>query len=181
MTHLHTYENRSQYRDWKTRTVELEGCQYTMKYCPETEEIIVQQPTKTLVGYRKTIGNHFPEIINYDGVGLEPEIAQMLIMERPKGRHYIDGSGDDVRMPRCMTAVKEVELSGNKFILSYNWDTDLIVIHIPEIEVSARRSTIEFGIHELKVLHGGRLMEDIQMFMFECAEDDLGFNPEDVF
>lgn len=181
MTHLHTYENRSQYRDWKTRTVELEGCTYMMKYSPYTEEIIVNQPAKTLVGYRKTIGNHFPEIINYDGVGLEPEIAQMLIMERPKGMRYKNGDGADARMPRCMTAVKEVELGGNKFILSYNWDTDLMVIHIPEIEVHARRSTIEFGVHELKVLHGGRLMEEIQVFMFECTEDDLDFNPEDVF
>lgn len=181
MTHLHKYENRSPYRDWKTQIVELEGCRYTIKYCPETEEIIVHQPAKTAVGYRKTIGNHFPEIVAYDGVGLEPDIAQMLIVERPKGMRSKDGSSDDVRMPKCMTAVKEVKLSGNTFLLSYNWDTDLIVIHIPEIEVSYRRSTISQGIHELKVLHGGRLMEEIQIFMFECAEDDLGFNPEDVF
>ncbi len=170
-------------KNWKHRTVELEGCQYLIKYSPETEQIIVHQPAKTIVGYRKTIGNHYPEILAYDGVGLEQHIAQMLIMERPKGVSYIDGTGDDVRMAKCMTAVKHVNLSGNTFILSYNWDTDLIVIHIPEIVTDTLPSTITVGINELKVLNGGRLLEEIQMFAFEHSptNDELDFNPSDVF
>lgn len=161
--------------------MELEGCRYTVRYCPETEEITVIQPAKTVVGYRKTIGNHYPETVAYDGVGLEESIAQMLVMERPKGRHVIDGNGVDVKMPRCMTAVKEVELSGNTFILSYDWDTDLIVIHIPEIEVHTRRLTISVGLTELKVLHGGRLLEEINGFVHGFLNDALDFNPADVF
>ena len=175
MVHSHTHKN------WKHRTVELEGCQYLIRYLPETEQIIVHQPAKTIVGYRKTIGNHYPETLAYDGVGLEQDIAQMLIMERPKGVSYIDGTGDDVRMPKCMTAVKHVELSDNTFILSYNWDTDLIVIHIPEIVTDTLTSTITVGTNQLQVLHSGRLIDEIHEFVFEMQEDDLDFNPEEFF
>jgi hypothetical protein len=168
-------------KNWKHRTVELEGCQYLIKYSPETEQIIVHQPAKTIVGYRKTIGNHYPEILAYDGVGLEQHIAQMLIMERPKGVSYTDGTGDDVRMPKCMTAVKHVDLSGNTFILSYNWGLDLLVIHIPEIVTQTLTSTIAFGTNELKVLHNQRLLAEINEFVWEMQEDDLSFNPEDFF
>lgn len=175
MAHSYTSKN------WKHRTVELEGCQYLIKYSPESEQIIVHQPAKTIVGYRKTIGNHYPEILAYDGVGLEQDIAHMLIMDRPKGVSYIDGTGDDVRMPKCMTAVKHVDLSGNTFILSYNWGLDLLVIHIPEIVTQTLTSTITFGTNELKVLHGGRLLDEINEFVWEMQEDDMSFNPEDFF
>ena len=125
-------------KDWKKQTVELEGCHYTLKYNHRKEELIVHQPPKTVVGYRKTIGNHYPEICAFGGVGLEQDIAQMLIMERPKGVNYKDGTGDDVRMPKCMTAVKSVELSGNTFTLSYNWNTDLIIPIIGKGECVSR-------------------------------------------
>ena len=175
MQHTYTHKN------WKKLTVLLEGCGYTISYNPETEKIIVHQPAKVIVGYRNTIGNHFPEIRAYDGIGLEPALAQMLIMEKPKSQHLIEGDGTDVRMPKCLTTVKKVELGGSTFTIAYDWNTDLIAINVPELEVHTHRKVLEVGISELRVLHGGRLLEEIKSFIFAVHQDELGFNPEDVF
>jgi len=175
MTHLPT-------KRWNKQSVELEGCSYTIEYCPQTEEIVVTQPAKVIVGYRKTIGDHHPEVCTYMGVGIETEIARLLIMERPKGQGpLVDGQGDNVRMPKCLTTTKDIDLNGSTFSIAYDWNTDLIVIKVPELVTHKYRNTLEVGHSELKVLHNGRLLEEIQMFVFEYGNDQLDFNPEDVF
>lgn len=169
-------------KHWNRQTVELEGCSYTIEYCPQTEEIVVHQPAKVIVGFRKTIGNHHPEVCTYGGMGIETEIAQLLIIERPKGKGpLVNGAGDDVRMPKCLSAIKNIDLNGSTFTIAYDWNTDLIIIHVPELVTYKYRNTLEVGHSELKVLHGGRLLEEIQMFLFEHGNDGLDFNPEDEF
>lgn len=169
-------------KHWNKQTVILEGCSYIIEYCPQTEEIIVHQPAKVIIGYRKTIGNHHPEVCTYSGTGIETDIAQLLIMERPKEQGtLVNGQGDDVRMPKCLTTIKDVKLNGSIFSIAYDWNTDLIVINVPELVTHKHRNTLEVGHSELKVLHDGRLLEEIQMFLFEYGNDELDFNPEDVF
>lgn len=167
-------------KDWKKQIITIEGCRYTIEYCYESEEIMVQQPAKVLVGFRKTIGNNYPEVCTYLGIGIETDIAQLLIGERPKGQGpLINGEGDDIKIPKCLTTIKEVELEDSTFTIAYDWKTDLIVIQVPELVTHQQIKTLEVGHNELRVMHGGLLLEAIYMFILEVdGEKDLNLEHE---
>lgn len=182
MEHLQHQHQRTEPQDWVTRSIELEGCRYQVRYSPSYNQIELTQPPKILIGYRNTIGNHFPEVVNYETSGLDCEaIAEMVIMDKPKGVRLINGDGSDVRMPIAITEVKEVQVGRSKFMLGYDRATDLLVIHVPERIIRTSVRGLTTSMPEVKVLHDGRLLEEIEAFIYSAQQDELDFNPHDVF
>lgn len=181
MTHLQHQNEGNEPRDWVTRNITIENCSYQVRYSPSQELVEVTQEPRVIMGYRKSIGTHYKEICSYKGVGIETEIARLLIMERPRGQGpLVDGEGDAIGIPKCLTTVKEVQLEDSSFTIAYDWDTDLIVIHIPQIVTRKHRNTLEVGQNELRNLNKGLFMSELLMLLFEI-ECELEFNPENDF
>ena len=182
MTHLQHKYQRTEPLDWVTRNIELQSCQYKVEYSPSYDEIRLTQAPKILIGYRNTIGNHFPEILKYETTGLESEaIAEMVLMDKPKGVRLVNGDGSDVRMPIAITEVKQVQVGNTLFTLGYDRFSDLLVIQIPERIIRTTVSGLTTSIPELKALHDERLLDEVQAFIFEHSNNELDFNPTDVF
>lgn len=182
MKHPEPYNKLTFPVEWKKQVSEIDGCHYTIRYCPGTEEITVTQSPRVLVGYRSTIGDvdQFPELMAYGGSGIDHAVAEMLITLRPKRFGALVNSGENqVLVPKRLNTVKEFNISGVTFTIAYDFNSDLITIFIPEITAHAHRRTLEVLPSELKVLHQGKLFEEIQMFIFEVEEYmDLNLDEE---
>jgi len=163
---------------WKKKSVTLDETTYQIEFCIQTDEVILTQPTRTIISYRNSISN-YRELSVYHHTGLMPHIAQA--MYDVAGAMPKDGDGSDVKMPIVFTDLKYITIGPSTYGIGYDATIDLLLVQIPRKVNRLHSCLLHIQLPELSVLHNGHLLAEIESFIELHQEKEWDTNREDVF
>jgi hypothetical protein len=164
---------------WKKKSATFDDSTYQIEFCIQTDEVILTQPAKSIIGFRNTIPDDYPELAAYHLIGLMPSIAQ--VMYDKVGLDPKEGDGSDVRMPLVFNDLQHITIGASTYVVGYDVATDLLFIQIPMKIDRLQTCILTTQLFELNVLHNGRLLDEIESFINLHSEKEVDLNREDEF
>jgi len=156
-------------RVWAKEKVVLQECEYTYEYCIDSDEIILTQPARVIIGYRNTLADFFPEMMAYHHGHLFMALADTVFEHRDVP---VEGDGAARKLP--LTFIPQIHrIDGYCFGIGYDAATDLLYLNLPLKGTHTHAALLLAQLPELEVLHGGRLLECITAFVRKQKEKEL--------
>jgi hypothetical protein len=156
-------------RVWAKEKVVLDGCEYTYEYCNGSDEIILTQPARVIIGYRNTLADYFPEMMAYHHGHLFMALANTVFEHRDVP---VDGDGAARQLP--LTFIPQIHrIDGYCFGIAYDAATDLLYLNLPPKGTQTHAALLLAQLPELEVLHGGRLLQCITAFVRKQKEKEM--------